>query len=64
MNITRNKIVDKVCETGNNLWIRASGTNFNKNRYDKYINHIKECFICQKGLEMKDRDIEILKEFS
>ncbi len=55
--------MDELCKIGNNLWQESSLERYNILLYKKYIEHIKKCSVCQKGLGMSERDIEILEEF-
>ncbi len=55
--------MDELCKIGNELWQESSLERHNILSYKEYIEHIKKCSVCQKGLDLKVKDIEILEEF-
>lgn len=60
---TRDKFMKDLCKIGNDLWQKSSFERYNTLSYKKYIEHIKMCSVCQEGLDLKVKDIEILEEF-
>ncbi len=54
--------MDELCKIGNDLWQKSSLKRYNTLSYNKYVEHIKKCSVCQKGLDLNAKEIEILEE--
>lgn len=44
----------ELCSIGQKLWDDSSYENYDEVRYKKYVNHIKLCAECKKGLDIDE----------
>lgn len=53
--------MSELCDIGQELWENFRCRIYEKSRYDKYVEHIVSCIECRTKLELKDDDVEIIK---
>lgn len=52
--MNKSEISDELCDLGQELWEDFRVGDYDKDKYKKYVEHIKLCERCKKGLEIDE----------
>ena len=54
LEVSEELVSDELCDLGQDLWEDFRAGEYDANKYKKYVEHIKLCEICKKGLEIDE----------